>query len=144
MNSEIALMVMSHGQFAKAAMASLELVIGKQNNYDTMAIELVDNVDALKEEMFDKVAKLDTERGLVVFTDILGGTPMNLAGHLLIKENVLLCSGFNLPMLLEFSLNRGKDFGEIRAVIEMAYSNGMTIATNDNLKEEEDEDDLFL
>lgn len=143
MNSEIALMVMSHGSFAKAAMASLELVIGKQPNYDTMSIELVDNVDALKDELFKKVANLNTGRGLVVFTDILGGTPMNLAGHLLGQDQVLLCSGFNLPVLLEFSMNRGKDFEEIRAVIENAYGKGMTIVTGAELKEEE-EDDLLL
>lgn len=143
MNGEIALMVMSHGRFAKAAMESLELVIGKQPNYDTMSIELIDNIDALKEEMFAKVAKLNTENGLVVFTDILGGTPMNLAGHLLGREKILLCSGFNLPVLLEFSMNRGTAFEEIKAVIEHAYRNGMSIVTSDNLKKEE-EDDLFL
>ncbi|WP_367567304.1 PTS sugar transporter subunit IIA [Lacrimispora sp.] len=143
MNGEIALMVMSHGLFAKAAMESLELVIGKQNNYDTMAIQLVDNVDALKAELFEKVDKLDKSKGLVVFADIVGGTPMNLAGNLLGRENVILCSGFNLPVLLEFSLNRGRDFSEIRGVIEHAYSNGMSLFTNDKLKEEE-EDDLLL
>ncbi|WP_333645668.1 PTS sugar transporter subunit IIA [Lacrimispora sp.] len=143
MNGEIALMVMSHGLFAKAAMESLELVIGKQNNYDTMAIQLVDNVDALKEELFEKVDKLDLSKGLVVFADIVGGTPMNLAGNLLSRENVILCTGFNLPVLLEFSLNRGRDFSEIRGVIEQAYSNGMSLFTNDKLKEEE-EDDLLL
>lgn len=143
MYGEIALMVMSHGGFARAAMESLELVIGKQNNFNTMAIELVDSVDALKAELFEKVDGLDTERGLVVFTDIIGGTPMNLAGYLLDRENVLLCSGFNMPVLLEFSLNRGKDFAEVKAIIEHAYQNGMTLVTNDSLKEEE-EDDLLL
>ena len=143
MEGEIALMVMSHGLFAKAAMDSLELVIGKQKNYDTMAIQLIDNVEALKDELFAKVARLNTENGLVVFTDIIGGTPMNLAGRLLDRENVLLCSGFNLPVLLEFSLNRGRGFSEIREVIKRAYGNGMSLITRDEMKEEE-EDDLFL
>lgn len=143
MNGEIALMVMSHGLFAKAAMESLELVIGKQSNYDTMAIQLVDNVEALKEELFQKVGRLNTEKGLVVFTDIVGGTPMNLAGNLLGMESVILCSGFNLPMLLEFSLNRGREFSEIKEVIENAYGNGMSLFTSDKLKEER-EDDLLL
>lgn len=143
MEGEIALMVMSHGLFAKAAMDSLELVIGKQKNFDTMAIQLVDNVDALKEELFEKIGRLNTESGLVVFTDIVGGTPMNLAGHLLDREDVILCSGFNLPVLLEFSLNRGRTLGEIRAVIEQAYGHGMTLVAGGVIKEEE-EDDLFL
>lgn len=144
MEGEIALMVMSHGLFAQAAMDSLELVIGRQQNFDTMAILLADNVEMLKQELFEKVGRLNTERGLVVFTDIVGGTPMNLAGYLLDREDVILCSGFNLPVLLEFSLNRGRTLGEIREVIERAYSNGMTLAAGGVKKEKEEEDDLFL
>lgn len=130
--------MMSHGDFAKEAMKSAEMVFGKQDNYETMSVFLVDQVDALRQEMLEKVEKLDTSKGLLVFTDIVGGTPMNLAGSLLGKENTIVCSGLNLPVLIEALMNRNKTVQELKTVIEAAYQMGMTIRT-EILEEEEDD-----
>lgn len=138
MSDEIAILLMSHGDFAKEAMKSAEMVFGKQDNYETMSVFLVDQVDALRQEMLEKVEKLDTSKGLLVFTDIVGGTPMNLAGSLLGKENTIVCSGLNLPVLIEALMNRNKTVQELKTVIEAAYQMGMTIRT-EILEEEEDD-----
>lgn len=141
MNNEVALLLMSHGDFAREAMKSAEMVFGRQENYETLSVFLADQVDALKEEMFEKVEKLDTSKGLLVFTDIVGGTPMNLAGNLLGREHTIICSGLNLPMLIEALVNRGKTVEELKTVLETAYRMGMTIRTD--LEEEDDEDDML-
>ena len=138
MSDEIAILLMSHGDFEKEAMKSEEMVFGKQDNYETMSVFLVDQVDALRQEMLEKVEKLDTSKGLLVFTDIVGGTPMNLAGSLLGKENTIVCSGLNLPVLIEALMNRNKTVQELKTVIEAAYQMGMTIRT-EILEEEEDD-----
>lgn len=138
MSDEIAILLMSHGDFAKEAMKSAEMVFGKQDNYETMSVFLVDQVDALRQEMLEKVEKLDTSKGLLVFTDIVGGTPMNLAGSLLGRENTIVCSGLNLPVLIEALMNRNKTVQELKTVIETAYQMGMTIRT-EILEEEEDD-----
>jgi len=140
MTDGVALLLMSHGDFAREAMKSAEMVFGKQENYETLSVFLVDQVDALKEEMFEKVDKLDTSKGLLVFTDIVGGTPMNLAGNLLGRENTMICSGLNLPMLIEALVNREKTVQELKTVLETAYGMGMTIRTE---IEEDDEDDML-
>lgn len=138
MSDEIAMLLMSHGDFAKEAMKSAEMVFGRQDNYETMSVFLVDQVDALRQEMLEKVEKLDTSKGLLVFTDIVGGTPMNLAGSLLGRENTIVCSGLNLPVLIEALMNRNKTVQELKTVIETAYQMGMTIRT-EILEEEEDD-----
>lgn len=138
MSDEIAILLMSHGDFAKEAMKSAEMVFGRQDNYETMSVFLVDQVDALRQEMLEKVEKLDTSKGLLVFTDIVGGTPMNLAGSLLGRENTIVCSGLNLPVLIEALMNRNKTVQELKTVIEAAYQMGMTIRT-EILEEEEDD-----
>lgn len=143
MGEKVALLLMSHGDFAQELMRSLEFVVGKQENYDTLGVHLEDQIDDLRRKMYEKVDSLDTEKGLIVFTDIVGGTPMNLAGHLLNRENVLICSGMNLPVLLECSFNRNKTIEELRNLIEAAYQIGMTIRTSADISEE-DEDDLLL
>lgn len=140
MTDGVALLLMSHGDFAREAMKSAEMVFGKQENYETLSVFLVDQVDALKKEMFEKVDKLDTSKGLLVFTDIVGGTPMNLAGNLLGRENTMICSGLNLPMLIEALVNREKTVQELKTVLETAYGMGMTIRTE---IEEDDEDDML-
>ena len=143
MEKKVALMLMSHGDFATELMRSLEFIIGKQDNYDTLGVHLDDQIDNLRKLMFEKIEKLDTESGLVVFTDIVSGTPMNLAGLLLNRDDVLLCSGVNLPVLLEVSLNRDKTITELKALIQDVYQNGMVMRTSADISEE-DEDDLLL
>lgn len=140
MSDGVALLLMSHGDFAREAMKSAEMVFGGQENYETLSVFLADQVDALKAEMFEKVEKLDTSGGLLVFTDIVGGTPMNLAGNLLGRENTIICSGLNLPLLIEALVNRGKTVQELKTVLETAYKMGMTIRTE---IEEDDEDDML-
>lgn len=142
MNDELAILLMSHGDLAKEAMKSAELVFGIQDNYETLSVFLVDQVDDLKREMYEKIKNLDTSKGLLVFTDIVGGTPMNLAGNLLERQNVLVCSGLNLPMLIEALINRKKSVEELKAVLENAYKMGMVMRTEIESGEDE-EDDLL-
>lgn len=135
---------MSHGDFAREIIKSAELIMGRQENYETLGVHLEDEIDELRKLMFAKVDCLDTSKGLVVFTDIIGGTPMNLAGELLERENVLVCSGLNLPVLLEISLNRDRSISELQEMIKEAYVNGMMMQTSETFGKEEEDDDLFL
>lgn len=140
MADSIALLVMTHGDLGKAAVASAELIVGKQENVDTVSVFVVDQVDDLKQEMFNKVEKLDTSKGLVILTDIVGGTPTNLASYLLQDENTVLASGINLPMLLEVLMNRGGSIQSIAGVLADAYQHGLVIRTDKDIKGvEEDE-----
>lgn len=143
MNNNVAIMLMSHGNFAKSAIESAELIIGKQENYDTLSVFTTNQVDNLKQEMINKINNLNTLNGLVILTDIIGGTPTNLAGNLMTKENIIICSGLNLPMLLEVLMNREKNIDELKIIIETAYKDGMIIRTSSDFEKECDEDDLL-
>lgn len=143
MNEKAALLLMSHGDFAKELIKSAELILGKQDNFETLGVHLDDQIDDLKAMMFTKINTLNTENGLIVFTDIIGGSPMNLAGYLLERDNILICSGMNLPILLECLLNRDKPMDELENRIRAAYMDGLTIRRRLEMNEE-DEDDLLL
>lgn len=143
MNEKAALLLMSHGDFAKELIKSAELILGKQDNFETLGVHLDDQIDDLKAMMFTKINTLNTENGLIVFTDIIGGSPMNLAGYLLERDNILICSGMNLPILLECLLNRDKPMDELENKIRAAYMDGLTIRRRLEMNEE-DEDDLLL
>lgn len=143
MENQIAVLLATHGGFAKAALESAELIAGKQENVDTLSVFLVDDLESLKKEMFEKVDNLDTSKGLIILTDIAGGTPTNLTSYLLTNENRILCSGLNLPVLLEVLMNRGNDFQNVREVVENAYAQGLTIRTYEDMNRKDDEDDLL-
>lgn len=140
----IALLLMSHGNFAKAAIDSAELIVGEQTNFETLGVYTVDDVEVLKEEMLQKISSLDTTKGLVVLTDIIGGTPINLASQLLSQEKVVVVSGLNLPMLLEVLMNRGQQIESLAAVLKTAYDQGFSVRTKQDLIEEGEEDDYSL
>ncbi|WEV37649.1 PTS sugar transporter subunit IIA [Lactobacillus sp. ESL0677] len=143
MEKQVALFIMTHGNFGKAALESAELIVGKQTNCAEQSVFLVDNVDELKKQVLEKIKTLDTDKGLLILTDIVGGTPTNLASTLLTDDNVLLASGLNLPVLLEVLMNRDKDLQSLKAIILKTYSNGMTIRTYQDLQED-DEDEYSL
>ena len=137
----IGLLLMSHGDFAKAALESVQLIVGEQENVETMSVFVVDQVENLRQEMIDKVNKLDTSKGLLVFTDIIGGTPTNLASSLLVNDNVSICSGLNLPVLLEVLMDRNRSLDEIKETIQNAHTTGLTIRSKEDIEMEDDEDD---
>ena len=66
MDKKVALLLMSHGDFAAELMRSLEFVVGKQDNYETLGVHLDDQIDDLQRQMYTKIDSLDTEKGLVV------------------------------------------------------------------------------
>lgn len=137
------LLIMTHGNFGKALLESAELIVGEQKNVGTMSVFLADNVEKLKEEMLEKVNLLDTSAGLIVLTDIVGGTPTNLASSLLTSEEVVLVSGVNLPVLLEILMNREAKQSSVIQSIPAAYEQGLVIRTHKDLMKEEEDNDLL-
>ncbi|GAA3019854.1 PTS sugar transporter subunit IIA [Tetragenococcus solitarius] len=140
MAETVGIIIMTHGNFGKAAMESAQLIVGEQDNYDTVSVFVVDNVEKLKHELFDKVNQLDTSSGLIIFTDIVGGTPTNLASELLTREDALVVAGVNLPVLLEVFTNRTKDIYSLKEIITNAYGQGLFIRTNEDLEGEDDDE----
>lgn len=140
MSENVGIIVMTHGDFGKAAMDSAQLIVGQQDNYDTVSVFVVDDVEQLKQELFDKVNQLDTSNGLILFTDIVGGTPTNLASELLTREDALVVAGVNLPILLEVFTNCTKDIQSLKEIITSAYNQGLSIRTNEDIEGEDDDE----
>ncbi|GBD61609.1 phosphotransferase system enzyme IIA component [Tetragenococcus halophilus subsp. halophilus] len=140
MSENIGIIVMTHGDFGKAAMESAQLIVGQQDNYDTVSVFVVDDVEQLKQELFDKVNQLDTSNGLILFTDIVGGTPTNLASELLTREDALVVAGVNLPILLEVFTNCTKDIQSLKEIITSTYNQGLSVRTNEDIEGEDDDE----
>lgn len=98
----IGLVLVTHGQLAKEFLFALEHVVGPQKNIATICIDPDDDMKKHCEEILKCIRDLDDGSGVVLMTDMFGGTPSNLAISFMNQANVEVVAGVNLPMLIKF------------------------------------------
>jgi PTS system mannose-specific IIA component len=99
----IGLVLVTHGQLATEFKSALEHVVGPQRQIAIIAIAPDDNVEARRHDMVAAVASVETGEGVVVLTDMFGGTPSNLAISIMEPGRVEVVAGMNLPMLVKLA-----------------------------------------
>lgn len=99
----IGILLVTHGQLAMTFLSALEHVLGKQENVATICIEADDDIEEIKQEIGNKIQQINTGNGVLILTDMFGGTPSNLALSYLKKGEVEIVSGLNLPMLIRLA-----------------------------------------
>lgn len=103
----IGIVLCGHAQFASGLYSSINLIAGEQEAFQTVDFSKEMSSELLQEKLTAAVEAVDQRKGIVIFTDIPGGTPFNQAVMLSTKmEGVKVISGTNLPALLEGSFNR--------------------------------------
>lgn len=140
-SSGVAVILASHGFLAKEALRSAEMIVGKQDNCAYLAVTENLNLEQAKERMNQMFDELDTSNGTIILCDILGGTPSNVSGTFCLeRENTLVLSGLNLPMLLDLFTNRNRSLDELAESLEKSYKMGFQNISA-RFKEEEQDDD---
>ena len=105
----IGLVLVTHGHLATEFRAALEHVVGPQQNLATIAIAPDDDLEERRRDIIAAVDAVDTGRGVIVLTDMFGGTPSNLAISVMEAGRVEVIAGMNLPMLIKLSSVRKSD-----------------------------------
>ena len=115
----IGLVVVAHGRLAAALLDATEHVVGPQSGARAIAIDPNDDLHARQAEIARIVAEVDAGSGVVVVTDMFGGTPSNLAHGALAGPGVEVVYGANLPMLVKLAKMRDRPLAEaVRAGLE--------------------------
>lgn len=96
----IGLVLVTHGRLAEEFVVAMEHVIGEQDHIATICIGPDDDMEARRADIEAAVKAVDTGDGVVLLTDLFGGTPSNLAISLLETGRVEVIAGINLPMLI--------------------------------------------
>ena len=99
----IGLVIVTHGALAREFVSAMEHVVGPQDRVDTVCIGPDDNMEIRRQDILDAVARVDAGKGVIVLTDMFGGTPSNLAISILKEANVEVIAGVNLPMLIKLA-----------------------------------------
>ena len=102
----IGLVLVTHGRLADEFVIAMEHVVGKQDQVATIAIGPEDDMEVRRADIAEAIAGVDSGAGVIVLTDLFGGTPSNLAISLMERGRVEVIAGMNLPMLIRLGSAR--------------------------------------
>jgi PTS system mannose-specific IIA component len=105
----IGMVLVTHGRLAAEFIAALEHVVGPQRNVAAVCIGPDDDMEMRRKEIMDSVERVNDGGGVVVLTDMFGGTPSNLAISIMDKGPIEVIAGVNLPMLIKLASVRSTD-----------------------------------
>jgi mannose PTS system EIIA component len=104
----IGLVLVTHGQLAREFKAAVEHVVGPQEAFETVSIGPDDDMEQRREDIVASVRRADRGRGVIILTDMFGGTPSNLAISVMEAQAVDVLAGVNLPMLIKLASVRAE------------------------------------
>lgn len=99
----IGLVLVTHGQLAEEFRHAVEHVVGPQESFETVSIGADDDMERRRGDIIDAVARVDTGDGVIILTDMFGGTPSNLAISVMRAGTIEVIAGMNLPMLIKLT-----------------------------------------
>lgn len=97
----IGLVLVTHGKLAVEFRAALEHVVGPQSQIETVTIGPEDDMEQRRQDIMDSMARVDTGDGVVILTDMFGGTPSNLSISCMSGSKIEVVAGINLPLLIK-------------------------------------------
>lgn len=126
----IGVVVITHGRLADELIDAARLIVGSIEAVEGISMAPDEDMEAAQARILEAIKKVDSGKGVLILTDLFGGTPSNLSLTFLAERKVEVLSGVNLPMLL--SLATGRDNKSLEEVAEMAMNAGkknITIAS---------------
>jgi PTS system mannose-specific IIA component len=125
----IGILIVSHGRLAEALISSVESLVGKLQKIRGVSIWPKDKEEEIKDQIQKKMAEVEDGNGVMILTDILGGTPTNLSLSLLEDEKVEVVTGVNMPMLMTLlSYRTGRSLRQISKLVKKSGRRSIILA----------------
>jgi PTS system mannose-specific IIA component len=118
----IGIVIVTHGALAVEFRAALEHVVGSQVQLETIAIGPEDDMELRRRDILSAVNAVETGSGVVILTDMFGGTPSNLAISVMDEADVEVIAGVNLPMLVKLASVRAET--PLAKAVDLAKESG--------------------
>jgi PTS system mannose-specific IIA component len=127
----IGIVVVTHSQLGEALIEAAEFIVGiRPEGVVSVSIDLNQNVDKLREKVVAGIKKAGREEGILILTDMFGGTPSNISYSFLEEGRVEVLSGVNLPILVQALNSRAKmGLSELAASLETFGRKSITLAS---------------
>ena len=125
----VGILIVSHGRLAEALISSVQFLVGNLQKIRGVSIWPKDKGKEVRDRIQKEIEEVDDGDGVVILTDILGGTPTNLSLSFLKEEKVEVVTGVNMPMLLTLSSYRkGRSLREIGKLVKKSGRRGIILA----------------
>jgi len=125
----VGILVVSHGRLAEALISSVQFLAGNLKRVKRISIWPRDRKEEVKDRIQKGIGEVDDGDGVVILTDVLGGTPTNLTFSVLENKQVEVVTGVNMPMLLTLSSYRkGRSLREIGRLVNKSGRKSITLA----------------
>jgi PTS system mannose-specific IIA component len=95
--------IVTHGQLATELVSAAEMIVGEIDHITAVSIGWHDDVDVAREEVAQAIKRVGTAGGVILLTDMFGGTPTNIAATFLGEASVEVVTGVNLPMVIKLA-----------------------------------------
>ncbi|MFC7537034.1 PTS sugar transporter subunit IIA [Sphingomonas sp. GCM10030256] len=118
----IGLVLVTHGRLAAEFIIAMEHVVGPQEAIEGICIGPDDDMELRRNDIAEAIVRVDSGQGVIILTDLFGGTPSNLAISLMKAENIEVIAGVNLPMLIR--LEGARKVMSVRAAVAAAREAG--------------------
>ncbi len=126
----IGMVLVTHGNLANEFIAAMQHVVGPQQQIAPVCIGPEDDMEIRRAEIMKKVEQVNDGSGVILLTDMFGGTPSNLAISIMDRAPVEIIAGVNLPMLIKLaSLRKDKPLKEAVAGAQDAGKKYITVAS---------------
>jgi len=127
----IGVVVVTHGQLATELLNAAEAIVGDLPRFAAVSIGWHDDMDDAREEIRQAIARLQDESGVLLLTDMFGGTPTNLGLSFVEPDRVEVVTGVNLPMLIKLtSLRSSQDLLAVARELRETGRNAIHVASD--------------
>jgi PTS system mannose-specific IIA component len=123
-------LIITHGQLARELLGAAEFIVGAVGAAECLSIDITKDSKELGKMIREKIDSLDQGQGVLILTDMFGGTPSNLALSFLQEDTVEIVTGVNLPMVIAIAQNReGHSLAEIADMAKTAGKRSISLAS---------------
>jgi PTS system mannose-specific IIA component len=125
-------LIVTHGKLAHELLAAAQKIESNVGVIEAVPLELTDTVDEAREKIRQALDRIGTDSGVIIFTDMFGGTPSNISLSFLEKDRVEIVTGVNLPMIVKFATMQqdAKDVATLAHVISEKGSKAIRVASD--------------
>ena len=127
----IGALIVTHGKLAHELLAAAQKIEANVGVIEAVPLEWTDTVDEAREKIRLALDRIGTDNGVIIFTDMFGGTPSNISLSFLEKDRVEIITGVNLPMVVKFATLQqdGKDLTAVAHTISEKGSKAIRVAS---------------
>jgi PTS system mannose-specific IIA component len=127
----IGIVIVTHSQLGEALIGAAEFIIGSRSeSIESVSIDLSENAEKLREKIARGIKKVKEQEGVIILTDMFGGTPSNLSYSFLEEGHIEVLSGVNLPILIQAVNTRKKmELDQLAANLEAFGKKSISLAS---------------